>query len=103
EILRRVRLIDPAYPVRSGFIYQNIMYAAAGAVIEAVSGKSWAETIQSRIFRPLGMNDTLATAVSLATHPNVASPHAVINGEVRVIENVSVGRVGAAGAGGSGA
>jgi CubicO group peptidase (beta-lactamase class C family) len=38
EILRRVRLIDPAYPVRSGFIYQNIMYAAAGALIEAVSG-----------------------------------------------------------------
>ncbi|HXE83706.1 MAG TPA: serine hydrolase domain-containing protein, partial [Gemmatimonadales bacterium] len=55
EILRRVRLIDPAYPVRAGFIYQNIMYAAAGAVIEAASGKSWAEAIQSRIFRPLGM------------------------------------------------
>src|SRR6185295_843341 len=32
EILRRVRLIDAAYPVRSSFIYQNIMYAAAGAV-----------------------------------------------------------------------
>jgi len=43
EILRRVRLIDPAYPVRSGFIYQNIMYAAAGALIEAASGKPWAE------------------------------------------------------------
>src|SRR6185503_4374497 len=27
EILRRVRLIDPAYPARGGFIYQNIMYA----------------------------------------------------------------------------
>ena len=35
EILKRVRLIDPAYSVRSGFIYQNVMYAAAGAVIEA--------------------------------------------------------------------
>jgi CubicO group peptidase (beta-lactamase class C family) len=98
EILRRVRLIDPAYPVRAGFIYQNIMYAAAGAVIEAASGTSWAETIQSRIFRPLGMRDTLATAASLAAHPNVASPHAVINGEVRVIENVSVDPVAAAGA-----
>ena len=35
EILRRVRLIDPAYSGASGFIYQNIMYAAAGRVIEA--------------------------------------------------------------------
>jgi len=40
EILKRIRLLDPAYPIRSSFIYQNIMYAAAGAVIEASSGKS---------------------------------------------------------------
>src|SRR5215471_2260901 len=55
EILKRVRLIDPAYPVRSGFIYQNIMYAAAGAVIEAASGRSWPNMIETRIFAPLGM------------------------------------------------
>src|SRR5262249_54968746 len=54
EILRRVRLIEPAYPVRSGFIYQNIMYAAAGAVVEAASGRSWPEMIRTRIFEPLG-------------------------------------------------
>jgi CubicO group peptidase (beta-lactamase class C family) len=98
EILRRVRLIDPSYPVRSGFIYQNIMYAAAGAVIEAASGRSWAETIRSRIFQPLGMRDTIATAASLASQPNVASPHGIVDGHVRVIENVSVDPVAAAGA-----
>jgi CubicO group peptidase (beta-lactamase class C family) len=97
EILRRVRLIDPAYPVRSGFIYQNIMYAAAGALIEAASGKSWAEMMRTRIFQPLGMRDTIATAASLAAQPNVASPHAIIDGQVRVIENVSVDPVAAAG------
>ena len=80
EILRRVRLIDPAYPVRSGFIYQNVMYAAAGALIEAVSGKPWAEMIRARIFQPLGMRDTIATAATLAAQPNVASPHAIVDG-----------------------
>src|SRR4051794_20053414 len=90
EILRRVRLIDPAYPVRAGFIYQNVMYAAAGAVIEAASGKPWAEMIRTRIFEPLGMSETIATAASLATKPNVASPHDLIEGQVRVIENASV-------------
>jgi CubicO group peptidase (beta-lactamase class C family) len=98
EILRRVRLIDPAYPVRSGFIYQNIMYAAAGAVIEAASGKSWADTIRARIFEPLGMRDTIATAATLAKQPNVASPHAIVDGRVLVIENVSVDPVAPAGA-----
>jgi len=98
EILRRVRLIDPAYPVRSGFIYQNVMYAAAGALIEAVSGKSWADTIRARIFEPLGMRDTIATAATLAKQPNVASPHAIVDGRVRVIDNLSVDPVAAAGA-----
>ena len=97
EILRRVRLIEPAYPVRSGFIYQNIMYAAAGAVIEAASGKPWAEMIRTRIFEPLGMRETIATASTLAAQPNVASPHALIDGQVRVIENASVDPVAPAG------
>jgi len=98
EILKRVRLLDPAYPIRSGFIYQNIMYAAAGAVIEAASGKPWAEMVRTRIFEPLGMSDTIPTAATLASRPNVASPHDVVGGEVRVIENASVDPVAAAGA-----
>ena len=35
EILRRVRYVEPAYSLRSSFIYQNVMYAAAGQVIAA--------------------------------------------------------------------
>lgn len=98
EILKRVRLVEPAYPIRSKFIYQNIMYAAAGAVIESASGKPWAEMLRTRVFEPLGMNDTIATAATLAARPNVASPHAIVAGQVRVIENASVDPVAAAGA-----
>ena len=91
EILRRVRLIDPAYPVRSGFIYQNIMYAAAGAVIEAASGKSWADTIRARIFEPLGMRDTHRHRRD-ARRGSPTSPRRTRSSTaaVRVIENVSV-------------
>jgi CubicO group peptidase (beta-lactamase class C family) len=98
EILHRVRLIDPAYPIRSGFIYQNIMYAAAGAVIEAASGKPWAEMLKTRILDPLGMAETIPTAATLASKPNVAAPHDIVNGKVTVIENASVDPVAAAGA-----
>ena len=44
------------------------------------------------------MRDTIATAATLARHPNVASPHAIVDGRVRVIDNVSVDPVAAAGA-----
>ena len=98
EILKRVRLIEPAYSVRSSFIYQNIMYAAAGAVIEAAGRKPWAETIRLRIFEPLAMRDSIATAATLKAHANVAAPHDIVDGQVRVIENMSVDPVASAGA-----
>jgi CubicO group peptidase (beta-lactamase class C family) len=58
DILDRVRLLEPAYSLRSRFLYQNIMYAAVGEVIAAASGRSWAEMLRTRIFEPLGMTDT---------------------------------------------
>ena len=97
EILERVRLLEPAYSLRSSFIYQNVMYAAAGAVIEAVSGQSWEQMMRSRIFEPLGMSESIATAATLAKQPNVAKPHYIIDGELRVIENISVDSVAPAG------
>ena len=54
--------------------------------------------IRTRIFEPLGMRDTIATAATLAAQPNVAAPHDTIDGQVRVIENMSVDPVASAGA-----
>jgi CubicO group peptidase (beta-lactamase class C family) len=73
------------------------MYAAAGAVVEAVSGRGWEEMMRTRIFEPLGMTETIATAATLARQPNVAMPHFTIEKTVKVIENASVGGVAPAG------
>jgi CubicO group peptidase (beta-lactamase class C family) len=97
EILRRVRLLDASYSLRSSFIYQNVMYAVAGAVVEAVSGRPWEQMIRTRIFEPLGMRGSIATAATLAQQPNVAMPHDIVEGEVRVIENAAVDGVAPAG------
>lgn len=98
QILDRVRLIDPAYSLRSRFVYQNVMYAAAGRVIEQVTGQPWKEVIRTRIFEPLGMRETVATLSQIAPGANVASPHSTVDGKVKVIQNVSVDAVPAAGA-----
>jgi CubicO group peptidase (beta-lactamase class C family) len=97
EILRRMRLLPPAYSLRSSFIYQNVMYAAAGAVVEAVGGRPWAEQMQARIFEPLGMSETVPTAAALSTRSNVAQPHWNIEGTVTRIQNASVDGVAPAG------
>ena len=97
EILSRVRMLDPAYSLRSRFIYQNVMYAAAGQVIANVTGRPWTDVVKSRIFEPLGMRDTVATLGQVPPGANVASPHAIVGDQVKVIANISVDSVAAAG------
>jgi len=53
EILRRVRYLKPTLGFRATFDYQNIMFLAAGQLVAKVSGKSWDEFIQQRIFSRL--------------------------------------------------
>ena len=97
DILFRMRYVEPETSLRSSFTYQNIMYAAAGAVVAELSGMSWAAFIQKRIFEPLEMNGSIATAATLDAQPNVALPHYRVDGVVRVIENASVDAVAPAG------
>ena len=98
DILYRMRYVEPETSFRSSFTYQNIMYATAGAIVSRASGMPWEDFVRSRIFEPLGMSGTIATAAHLEEQTNVASPHYRIGGEIRVIENASVDSVAPAGA-----
>ena len=97
EILRRVRYIDLAYSPRSSFIYQNVMYAAAGQVVAVASGMPWEEFVRTRIFVPLHMTGTVPLLSRASAQPNVASPHDRIDDTMRVIRNASVDGVASAG------
>jgi CubicO group peptidase (beta-lactamase class C family) len=97
DIVERARHIDPAYSFRAGYTYQNIMYAVAGAVIEAVSGQSWADFVSTRIFAPLGMDETVALLADTAQRDNVAAPHYRLGGELVRVDNAAVDSVAAAG------
>ena len=97
EIIRRLRFIEPAYSLRAGFIYQNIMYAVAGEVVRAASGMPWADFLRTRIFAPLGMSRTVATLAESGRMGNVATPHGTVNDTMRTIPNAPVDAVAAAG------
>lgn len=75
ETIRRFQFAKKAYPLRGGFTYQNIMYAVAGDIIEAVSGKSWNVFVKERIFDPLEMNRTQALAHNIFEAGNYVTPY----------------------------
>ena len=97
EILERVRLLEPAYSLRSRFVYQNVMYGVAGELIAKVSGQPWKQFVRTRIFEPLEMRDTVPLLADIPKGANVASPHYEIEGVVKVIQNAAVDSVAPAG------
>jgi D-alanyl-D-alanine carboxypeptidase len=55
ESLERA-VASPTSPPGANFRYSNVGYVALGAVIEAVTGRSYEDELQSRLFEPLGLS-----------------------------------------------
>lgn len=86
EIARRLRHIPLATSFRSAYAYDNVLYLVAGEVIEAVSGQSWEQFVQQRILDSLGMTDSRVRHSDATGGGNIATPHARVEGTVRVIK-----------------
>ena len=85
EIIRRLRHLKPDHSFRGAYGYSNLMFIVAGEVIQTVSGMTWFEFVQKRIFEPLGMQDSLMGSGFLKDDTNVAVPHEDIQGKVQSI------------------
>jgi CubicO group peptidase (beta-lactamase class C family) len=75
ETLGRFKYTKTSYPLRGGFEYQNIMYAVAGELIEAVSGQPWTQFVQQYILTPLDMSRTITTSSEITKAGNYVTPH----------------------------
>ena len=85
EIVQRLRHLKPDHSFRGAYGYSNLMFIVAGEVIQTVSGMTWFEFVQKRIFEPLGMQDSLMGSGFLKDDTNVAVPHEDIQGKVQSI------------------
>jgi len=75
DIVAGLKYLPIGGQFRGGYAYDNVLYVAAGAVIEAVTGQSWEAVIKARIFEPLGMTSTVSSP-ALVDKSRRASPHA---------------------------
>jgi CubicO group peptidase (beta-lactamase class C family) len=58
ELFERLRFLEPKEPIRTLFLYNNMMYAGVGYIDELLSGRKWERLVQERILDPLGMANT---------------------------------------------
>jgi CubicO group peptidase (beta-lactamase class C family) len=75
ELWDRLRYLEPAAPIRTTFLYNNLMYTAGGQVIEELSGQSWEKFVKARIFDPLGMSRSTLTIEDNIKGPEPAVPY----------------------------
>jgi CubicO group peptidase (beta-lactamase class C family) len=56
ELFERLKYLEPTQPFRQTFLYNNMMYAAAGYVVELLSGRKWEDFLRARA-RPAGHDE----------------------------------------------
>lgn len=58
EQVAALAYMEPAWPLRYRFHYQNHMFMVATLIVEKVSGMHWGDFVRERILNPLQMNST---------------------------------------------
>ncbi len=66
---------DSSFEPGTRFAYSNSGYNLLSIVIERLSGRSWGEFMEERVFAPLGMSATTLLASDLDIVPNMAGLH----------------------------
>lgn len=84
DIIHNVRYLKPENPFRTTLDYNNIMFIVAGEIIHRVSGLSWAEFIEQKIIKPVGMTSSFGSynRAKAAKVSNIIDAHAPVDGKV---------------------
>ena len=69
ELFDRLKYLEPQEPIRQTFLYNNLMFAAVGYMIELQSGKPWEQFVRERILQPLEMNATSYSIADMVKQP----------------------------------
>lgn len=56
QVIANLQYLTPEYSFRDRYAYSNVMYITAGELVAKVSGMSFENFVEQRIFKPLAMN-----------------------------------------------
>jgi CubicO group peptidase (beta-lactamase class C family) len=97
DVLNSFQYQKPTSAFRTQYDYDNLLYIVAGEVVARASGMSWADFVQSKIFTPLGMNNSVPTNSRLEKNVNLAYPHDSEGEQIKILPTYDGELVAAAG------
>lgn len=75
QLFEKLKYLEPAQPLRQGFLYNNLMYAASGHIINLIEGKTWENYVQEKILDPLQMKSTVFSIDNMKKQTDVFVPY----------------------------
>lgn len=97
DLLASFKKFKPVSAFRTKWDYDNLLYLVAGELIARESGMTWEEFIKTRVFEPLGMDNTYPALNYMTDKSNLASPHNADSGDFKVLPDYQEMINGAAG------
>lgn len=75
QLYERLRYLEPSEDFRTTFQYQNLMFMTAGYLVGQRSGGTWEDFVATRIFKPLGMDNSNFSVLESQQSPDYALPY----------------------------
>ncbi|XP_067661440.1 uncharacterized protein [Haliotis asinina] len=83
DLAMRFRFLPEVQPFRNVFEYNNWAYALLGRIVEVLSGESYEATLEKRIFKPLGMNQSKVLGKTITSNASeMAKPYFDVENEL---------------------
>ncbi|MDO7849459.1 serine hydrolase [Hymenobacter sp. M29] len=86
DVIHNLRYFKPVSSFRSKFDYDNNLYIVAGEVVARIAGQPWADFVEARLIKPLGMTRTATDFTRLPDPTNAIDAHGRVDGKVQVIQ-----------------
>jgi CubicO group peptidase (beta-lactamase class C family) len=86
DIIHGLRYFKPESAFRTEYAYDNLLYIVGGELVPAVTGIAWEDFVDERILGKLGASRCFAGRIPDAEMHNIAAPHAIVEGDLQVVE-----------------
>ena len=77
SLLQRIQYQEPTAELRQIWQYNNFMFLAQGMVAEKLSGKTWEENVQEKLFDPIGMKSSTLSIADMKKNSEAATGYTV--------------------------
>jgi CubicO group peptidase (beta-lactamase class C family) len=82
EVIEKMGHIKAVFPFRTTWGYTNAAFLTAGQIIPKATGIAWEDFVRDSLFKPLGMDRTLALSRDLPAATNKCAPYTLDDGKM---------------------